>query len=107
MADPPIACDLGTLDDDERNLRAQILADLRRALRGFAELQDGFEVILDLNHCSRVDLERLIEFENRCCSFLHFEPTYREEGALVRITGPPGSKAILAAELGLANWMPE
>jgi hypothetical protein len=63
------------------------------------DLADGYAFRFPAD--ALADLTRFLENERRCCPFLSFEITLAPDGGPVwlRITGPPGTRALLAAEL--------
>jgi hypothetical protein len=94
----PVACNLAAIGDRARH---QSLSNaLRAAVRGRAELADGFEYSLDLHICGVDDLREWMALERECCPFLQFELSVAGSDATGRLvlTGPEGTKEILDRE---------
>ena len=103
MTELPIACILS-----ERELvahRAGFLSELRRHRQEIRWLPDG----ASLRYPSDSDvLALLVEFlrlESQCCPFLRFRLTVEPAGGPLwfELTGPPGTREFLAAEIGHAD----
>ena len=69
------------------------------AVRGRRELTDGVELRLDI--AALPQLVRWMDNERRCCPFLTFgiEVGPGDADVRLRLTGPEGTRAFLAAEL--------
>lgn len=97
----PIACDLSALSADERERRGTVDTQLRAAVQQMRDLRDGYAFRFPL------EVYRLaadfIDLERRCCPFIHFgldlEPD--ADALWLRLTGRPGVKEFLQAELHL------
>ena len=66
----------------------------------FRELPDGYEFRFP---ASRIEaLARFIVNERRCCPFVNFELLVgASDDVRLRMTGPPGAREVLQAELSL------
>ena len=95
------ACRIDALSASEQTRRAELFGDFHSAITKVTELDDGFEVSLDMGQQNRSDLEDLIGYERRCCAFLQFEVLNHDDRLTVRFTGPDGVKAFLQSEFKL------
>ena len=100
MAELPVACSLTEPELAAR--RAGVLADVRRRAEEARWLPDGVQLRFTAGPDSLALLATFIDLERRCCAFLRFELTVEPGGGPVRLalTGPPGTREFLAAELG-------
>jgi len=97
--DAPIACTLSALSAAERERRETVDTQLHAAVQEMRDLHDGYAFRFPL------EVYRLaadfIDLERRCCPFIHFgldlEPD--ADALWLRLTGRPGVKAFLQAEL--------
>jgi hypothetical protein len=103
MADaPPIACQLHALNASERARQKELLSVVRGKVRRVVELQDGFELELPSDPGSFMEVAEWVSLERRCCAFAEFAiESRRDESVCVRLTGGPGAKAVLLAEMGI------
>jgi hypothetical protein len=97
----PVACTLSSAEMRER--RRQVLAPLWAAVAEVKSLEGGMALRFAPERASLAGLAELIELERRCCPFLRFELAVEPGGGPVwlSLTGPPGTRGFLAAELGL------
>jgi hypothetical protein len=91
----PVACSLTTAELRDRE--ARLLAQFKSATVATEELQDGYAFRLPGDGNSIRLIAELIVAERECCPFLAFEVSaFSYKGpAMVRVTGPPGTKEIL------------
>ncbi|HEV8533160.1 MAG TPA: hypothetical protein VGT00_17180 [Methylomirabilota bacterium] len=77
--------------------------ELRTAMKGAGEtreLPDGYAVRFPSDPALFVKVAEWITLERRCCSFLDFGLAWSErDGVLLRLTGGPGVKTFLGAQL--------
>ncbi len=99
----PFVCRLDALSPAERARHAELTARLVNSARRVEELPNGWELSFD----DAPDVgRRIVEWmarERRCCPFLDFDIRLgeRAEPAVLRLTGAPGARDFIAAELGL------
>ena len=99
----PFVCRRDALTPLERARHAELTARLVDSVRRLEALPNGWELSFD----DEPEVgRRLVEWmarERRCCPFLEFEIRLGEPGepAVLRLTGPPGVRDFIAAELGL------
>jgi hypothetical protein len=96
----PVAC---TLTEPELQARrAGALAEVRRRQQDARWLPDGVALRFAADAEQLATLATFIELERRCCAFLRFRLTVEPGGGPVwlELTGPPGTRDFLAAELG-------
>ena len=95
------ACDLHALTNDERARHAALAAELFGAIEHRRELPDGYALRLPADRW--LAAAQWADLERKCCPFFAFElAATAEHGPLwLRITGRPGVKAFMKAELGL------
>lgn len=99
MDELPIAC---SLEGSEQAKRLQEIAGLcERALLGTEETRGGLKLCFADGPGVREELEELIEFESRCCSFLGFELRPAQEALLLEVTGPQEARPLIRAMFGL------
>jgi hypothetical protein len=99
---PPIACRAGALDESQRRRQQELLDEVRRRVLGTHELPDGLALSFPPEPALFLELAEWVSLERRCCPFLAFALEWgtRDE-ILVRLTGQPGVKDAIAAELGI------
>src|SRR5947207_15727273 len=68
------------------------------------DLPSGIALRLAAENFSEV--ARFVANERKCCPFLHIEVEIAPDGGpmWLRLTGPPGTRELIEAELGLARW---
>lgn len=96
----PMACNLGAIPADQRNEHLSTAEHLLTRLAAARhELPDGYAFRFAAEHYAQVTA--FIANERRCCPFYSFTlEVPAGDGALaLRITGPDGAKAMLAATL--------
>jgi hypothetical protein len=99
VAELPVACSL--TEPELASRRAGVLADVRRSRREARWLPDGVALRFDAGAESLAMLATFIDLERQCCAFLGFRLTIEAGGGPVwlTLTGPPGTRAFLEAEL--------
>jgi hypothetical protein len=99
---PPIACRSGALAEHQRRRQRELLDSVRQRVLGTRELPDGFALSFPPEPALFLELAEWVGLERRCCPFLAFalEWSTRDE-ILVRLTGEPGVKDVVAAEMGI------
>ena len=101
MAELPVACTLSEPELQAR--RAGVLAAIRRDQEEARWLPDGVALRFAAEPDRLATLAAFIDLEHRCCAFLRFRLTVEPGGAgaiWLELTGPPGTREFLAAELG-------
>ena len=94
------ACNSNALTKEERAVHQRVSRKLLAAIEEKKELRNGYAFRLDSKML--VTAAEWVSLERRCCPFLSFDLGLAADGPLwVRITGAPGIKAFLRAELGL------
>lgn len=100
MADLPVVCSLTEPELAER--RAGVLGEVRRSAQEARWLADGVRLRFTATPGSLATLATFVDLERRCCAFLRFRLTVEPGGGPVwlELTGPPGAREFLQAELG-------
>ena len=100
--DVPIACQLKALSPAEGVRQKELLEIVRGKIRRTSELLLGYELEPSPDPVTRAEVEEWAGLERRCCAFAEIVVEHRPGGDLtVRITGGPGAKEVLAAEMGI------
>jgi hypothetical protein len=89
-----IACDLNAIDLRDRVTYRELVSRLRTAIRGYAELADGYDFEIDPIQMRAVDVERWVSFARLCCPFLSIDVS----GVAVRMRGPAEAKQIIHSQ---------
>jgi hypothetical protein len=99
----PIACNLGALDEAQRERRAELAARLRSSVREILPTADGYTLRLPSNDKILLEIAEFVLLERRCCPFLSFQISLNEgdDAITVRLSGRDGVKEFLAAEFGI------
>ena len=99
----PIACNLGALDETQRERRAELAARLQDSVREIVPTADGYTFQLPSNDKILLEIAEFVLLERRCCPFLNFQISLNEgdDSITVGLTGRDGVKEFLAAEFGL------
>lgn len=101
-AETPLVCDLSVLDPPTRAAHLALAAALfGDAVQDRQELSNGYAF-----QFASADYQGVVAFianERRCCPFIRFELDIaaNDGPVIMRMTGRPGVKASIAAELGL------
>lgn len=100
--DDEFACDLTALTPDEREHHIAASARLFGSMLEGRELADGFALRVPDGPDTLAALADFIEHDRRCCPFFRFTLVVEPHGGPIwlHITGAPGIKLPLAAELG-------
>lgn len=107
MSDLTVACLLTTPELQAR--RRTVLADFRAAQLDAKELTDatgeGYAFQFAPSAARLAALTELIELERQCCPFLRLRLTVEPAGGPVwlALTGPAGTRELLAQELGFVR----
>jgi hypothetical protein len=101
--DPPVACLL--TEPELRERRRTVLADFRAAQLEVRDLADGYAFRFAPGSREIAGLAELIDLERQCCPFLRFRLTVEPAGGplWLELTGPEGTREMLAHELGLVD----
>lgn len=105
MDEPILACNLHAIPAEERPLHQQRWAQLLAALHGHEAQAHGYTLTFALDHATLPLLAQVVNNERLCCPFLHFAIAIAPEASTCTLTlsGPPGTRELLAAELGLST----
>jgi hypothetical protein len=102
-APPPFACRANALDKAQRQRQQALLDTVRRTIVAKDELPDGLALRFPGDPAAFVHLAEWISLERRCCPFLAFALEWKQDDSVsVRLTGEPGVKDFIAAEMGIA-----
>jgi hypothetical protein len=106
MTDPPVACLLS--EPELRERRRTVLADFKAARLEVRDLADGYAFRFAPSSQQLTALAELIDLERRCCPFLRFRLIAEPAGGplWLEMTGPAGTREMLAHELGLIDDPP-
>ncbi len=101
MDELPIACDRGALGSHEPTRQRELWSSLLADVEERRELAEGYA--LKLPAARLADATELMDIERRCCGFLklRLEAEASETHIWFTLSGPPGTKRVLDAELGL------
>ena len=97
----PLACRLDALDAGARRRHAALVEEIAREVAESSEVPDGIEVRFPARPYLFLRISEWVELERACCPFLEIAVSF-DSGAKqirVRVTGPPGARELLAAEL--------
>jgi len=101
-APPPIACRANALDKTQRQRQQALLETVRRTALDKHDLPDGLALSFPADTAVFLELAEWISLERRCCPFLEFALEWkRDDSVSVRLTGQPGVKELIAAEMGI------
>jgi hypothetical protein len=101
-APPPLACRPNALDRTQRQRQQALLATVRQTVVAKHDLPDGLALDFAGDAATFVQLAEWISLERRCCPFLAFALEWKEDDRVsVRLTGQPGVKEAVAAEMGI------
>lgn len=101
MSGLPVACRIDALSAEDRALHTRQLQRLQTAVREVEELPNGYAFRLDASIENIANAAAWIALERLCCPFFDFAIDLKagEDALRLRLTGPEGAKAILAAAL--------
>ena len=81
-----------------------MLDTVRRTVLAKHELPDGLALSFRGDAAAFVQLAEWISLERRCCPFLAFALEWKQDDSVsVRLTGEPGVKEFIAAEMGITQ----
>ncbi len=97
MRTPPPSCTLSP--EQLRAQREELLPGLFKRADKVSDISNGLRLRFIAKPGLLVEIARIIEKEQVCCSFLHFAVTAEPGGGEITldITGPPGTREILQA----------
>jgi hypothetical protein len=100
MDELPIVCDRGALGMKETARQRELWGSLVSDIVERRELEHGYSLKLPATRIR--DAAELMDIERRCCGFLKLslEAQSSEPHVWFTLSGPPGSKGVLDAELG-------
>lgn len=99
--DPPIACDLTVLTDEQRDRVMSLAVELFGRATSIEVLDDGYDVVWDDTTTDTVvDLAEFVAYDALCCAFLdHTITVDAGPGAThLRLTGREGAREAMAAD---------
>jgi hypothetical protein len=106
-ADPVMACHAKALDKEGRKRQQALLSRVRSRAKETRELPDGFALRLPADATLFRDVAEWVGLERKCCGFVDYAIEWkRDDSVWVKLTGAPGTKEALAAEMGLAATHP-
>lgn len=95
-----IVCNLDAIPADRRERHRALAVSIFAAVEDVRALEDGYAFRLPFSKWA--DLGEWAALEQLCCPFLTFDFRLLGDGALqMALSGPPGAKDLLRAELGL------
>lgn len=99
----PIACNLGALDEAQRERRAELAARLQSSVREIVPNDDGYTFRFSSSDKILLEIAEFVLLERRCCPFLNFQISLKEDDDAITVclSGRSGVKEFLAAEFGL------
>lgn len=99
----PLACQMNSLTESEREARKDLLYKLVSSLLERKKIPDG--LLFQLRYTDKVwfAVSEFVTLEKRCCPFLNFKLDLISDSSdfTLRIDGPTGTSEFLEAELGL------
>jgi diamine N-acetyltransferase len=98
----PIACNLDALSATEQARRTELFERFRGGIQAVDDVPGGYRVTVS-EGVSRNEIEELVGYERRCCSFLRLAVGGGPDGIVVSITGSDGAKEFLDSEFGLGQ----
>lgn len=81
--------------------KATVIAELKTLVKSREELADGYSYEFEGTDYILDRLNAFIKTERMCCDFFRFQLTVEENKALLRLTGPTGTKVFINDELDL------
>jgi len=99
---PPLACRANALDRVQRRRQQALLETVRRRALAKLDLPDGLGLTFPADPALFVEMAEWVSLERRCCPFLAFALEWKaNDSVVVRLTGQPGVKEFIAAEMGV------
>lgn len=101
MDELPIVCDRSGLTSSEPGRQRELWAALVADAEEKRELEEGYSLKLPVGRLG--DAAELMDIEKRCCGFLDLRLDARasESHIWFTLSGPPGTKRVLDAELSI------
>jgi hypothetical protein len=101
MPDPPIACSLFGLSEQQRQRQQELRKQLFESGQEVRELPDGFAIGLPATAANILAAAEFVTLERLCCPFFRFELAVggEAEPLWLRLTGGKDVKAFLKSEL--------
>ena len=101
-ANAPHFCRPKALDGEERKRQQALLAAVRATVKETQELSDGYALRVPSDPKLFRDIAEWVTLERKCCGFVDYAIEWkRDDSVWVKLTGGPGAKEALAAEMGL------
>lgn len=96
-----LACNMAAIDTEARTRYHELRDRLMAATRERRELPDGYAFRIAASDIALSEAAEWMEMERQCCPFLTIQLEVSGAAAdwWLRLSGPPGAKAVLAAEL--------
>lgn len=102
MTEIPIVCNLDAIPADKRERHHTLAVGIFAAVTATEGLEDGYAFRLPFSMWA--DLGEWAALERLCCPFLTFEfKLLHDDAVRLALSGPPGTKELLRAELGLTD----
>lgn len=104
MNELPLACNLNAIPADERTLHGQRWGALLQRLQQATPIDEGYRLWFPADNATLQLLMTVIANERLCCPFLSItiELAPAASDISLILSGPTGTRALLASELGLA-----
>jgi hypothetical protein len=99
-AEVPIVCRPNALDKSQRQRQQELLHLVRASVQATQDLPDGYAFRLSADPALFQQAAEWVALERRCCPFVEFALEWRTDQTVwVRLTGGPGVKEVLRAEI--------
>jgi hypothetical protein len=99
-AEIPIACRANALDKTQRQRQQELLRLVRTSAQATQDLPDGYAFRLAADPALFQQAAEWVTLERRCCPFVEFGLEWRKDDTVwIRLTGGPGVKDFLTAEI--------
>lgn len=101
--EPPFACNLKTLNTEQRQRYDVLVKQLQMQIKEIKELPDGYAFRLPSEAATVKDAAEWIAYERLCCPFFDFGlDVERSGGAMwLRLKGREGVKPFIRSEFGI------
>lgn len=102
-SEPPVACDITSMDSEQRDRYRELRRLLRDDVEEVRELADGYAFRYPLEKSVLLALAEFISLERLCCPFLDFLLEVERGGGPIwfRMTGTEEAREVLRAELAI------